>query len=288
MLLTYFSFDQKDAKPFYLIVNNSGEVEKKFINFSENLTMRFDTEKRYCIGGHEIGTSENWACPDGSEVDKKYEQCKKCMDKTGFNPAFYNTSEISDKQAEYNKQPHNLYLAYFDEKNIKVGISHSHRGNARLLEQGARAAIILDQFGSANVARQYEAMVSKLSGIQETLTVAKKMDLLKEDFNFEIASKRLLEEKKRIEGEVKVEFSGSEVLDLDKFYGDTSDLRDLNDMTEAGMISGEVVACVGCLLVARNGDDKLVLPVKKFTGYEVEISGAVETVELAPKQFSLF
>jgi Protein of unknown function (DUF2797). len=286
-LLTYFSFD-KNRAPYYLLTEGD-EITSHKIEFHKNITMRFDCGKKFCVGGHDLGTHESWVCDDGAEVDRKYEQCKKCMDRTGFNPAFYNADGISDKQAEYNKQAHMLYLAYFDDNNIKVGISNGRRGVTRLLEQGARCAVVLEKFNSANVARQYEAMISRVSGISETLQVVKKIGIINDStFCFEGAREKLLSEKTRIEKEVKVEFSGNEVMNLDEHYGNTSNLAELNDITDKEVISGEMVACVGSLLIVRNEDNLLTLPIKKFIGYGVDISSAIEKIELPPKQFSLF
>ena len=287
MLFTYFSFD-KEGKPYYRVTDD-GDISTYYIEYDKNLTLEFDTSRRFCTGGHDLGTSNAWACPDHAEVDKKYEQCKRCMDKTGFNPAFYHADSISDQQAEYNQQPHNLYLAYFDDANLKVGISHTRRGLTRLLEQGARAAIILDEFASANVARQYEAKLARLDWLNENIKLSKKIELLGGlEFNLQHAAERLLSAKQRAEAATNTNFKGNKVEDLNKHYGDTTNLDSLNDVSEQAVISGTVKACIGSLLVTQNDGDQLVLPLKKFTGYKVDISSGVINVSLPPQQPSLF
>lgn len=288
MILTYFSFDA-EGRAYYVVAGDDGETERREVEFGKGLTMEFDLSRRYCIGWHEIGTKEDHVCPDGAEVEKKYEQCKKCMQRTGFNPAFYHSDNVSEKQVEYNRQPHGVYLAYFDEKNVKVGIFHERRERQRLLEQGARAAMILDKFGSANVARQYEAKISDMEGFIESLQIAKKLEILNEGgYDFARAEARLLSEKARIERELGVEFSGSEVVSLDEFYGDVGGLRDVVDMGARGVISGKVVACVGSILVVENEGELLGLSIKKVLGYKARISDEIEAVELPERQASLF
>ncbi|MDR0591516.1 MAG: DUF2797 domain-containing protein [Candidatus Nomurabacteria bacterium] len=287
-LFTYFSFD-KDGRPYYRLTDGSGEISTHIIKYDEDLTLEFDQTRRFCTGGHDLGTYDSWACPTHAEVDKKYEQCKQCMDKTGFNPAFYYSDEISDQQAEYNQQPHNLYLAYFDDGNLKVGISHTRRGLARLLEQGARAAIVLDEFTSANVARQYEAKIARLDWVNENVKLSKKIDILGcLEYDPGHAASQLKTAKHRIDSELGVTLGSDEVIDLNRFYGDTTSLKNLNDMSEQGVISGKILACVGSILIAENDGEKLLLPIKKFVGYNATISDGVKSVELAPKQFSLF
>ena len=102
-------------------------------------------------------------CPDGATVDEKYENCLKCRNRTGFNPAFYHADSVSAQQEKINQQPHFVYLAYFAPGVIKVGISQEERGIRRLLEQGARLAVKLETFASALIARQYEAKIAGLS-----------------------------------------------------------------------------------------------------------------------------
>ncbi|MDR0397820.1 MAG: DUF2797 domain-containing protein [Candidatus Nomurabacteria bacterium] len=287
MLFTYFSFD-KEGKPYYRLTSGE-EITTHYIEFGTKLTLKFDTSQRFCTGGHDLGTYNSWACPEHAEVDKKYEQCKQCMDKTGFNPAFYHSSTISHQQEGYNQQPHNLYLAYFDDSNLKVGISHTRRGMSRLLEQGARAAIVLDEFASANVARQYEARLCRLRWINENIKLSRKIELIEAtEFNAEHAAEVLTDAKQRIEAETSISFKGGKVENLNKYYGSTAGLSSLNDMSEQAIISGTVKACIGSLLVTQCGEDQLVMPLKKFVGYKVTISNEIVLVSLPLKQPSLF
>jgi hypothetical protein len=117
----------------------------------KTLTLSFDTSVRRCIGWGDLETGEIFTCSDSTVIDSKYEQCPGCQRRTGFNPAFYHATSVSEKQQARNQQPHILYLAHFGPGITKVGISHAARGNRRLLEQGARSAIILDTFPAAQL-----------------------------------------------------------------------------------------------------------------------------------------
>ena len=288
LLLTYFGFDENNS-PYIKFANENGRLEDRKIVFRDDLSLKFDVSERYCVGGHDFVANENLTCPNRAVIDKRYSQCRECMKKTAFNPAFYYSDRVSTTQLEYNKEPHMLYLAYFGDELIKVGISNHRRKIKRLLEQGARAAMILGEFSSANIARQYEEKIARMDGIIETLQVARKIEVLDEEtFDFDVAEKRLLEVESRIEKELRVEFENHDVINCDTYYGDTGGLRDLYDMSETAMISGKIRACIGSLLVMENWGSLLVLPLKKFVGYRMELSSVAERIELAPKQVGLF
>ena len=59
------------------------------------LSLQFNTSQRYCVGWRDITKGEQFCCPDSSVVDAKYEQCSACQQRTGFNPAFYNATQVS-------------------------------------------------------------------------------------------------------------------------------------------------------------------------------------------------
>src|SRR5690349_6321107 len=96
-------------------------------------------------------SSKSYVCPDQVMIDKKFDVCPTCQQRTGFNPAFYHASSVSSQQEERNLEPHLLYLAHFGKGIVKVGISHAARNRSRLLEQGARSAIVLDIFPTAHI-----------------------------------------------------------------------------------------------------------------------------------------
>ena len=101
---------------------------------------------------------------------------------------------------------------------IKVGISQEERGIRRLLEQGARLAIKLETFSSALIARQYEAKISKLDGIVETLPVHKKMELIKQPFDRATGERELRQKLLEIEQKIGVSFPKSELIPCEDYF----------------------------------------------------------------------
>ena len=253
-------------------------------------TLAFDMSERHCTGWHDIATGDNFICPDMEVVDAKYEQCSACQKRTGFNPAFYNASSVSEQQQQRNLEPHALYLAYFGNNIIKVGITHAKRGHRRLLEQGARSALVLDTFATALIARQYEAQIAKLSGIAETIQLRKKIELLSVEWDNTTAEHTLLECRQRIEDDLKITFNGMKIEHFHDHYVNkpASSLTHVHDCTSQALISGDAIAVIGSLLLTTQNDTTLVLPLKKFIGYNMIFSHEQTIVDVPAQQTSLF
>ena len=145
-LLSYASFDTEN-RPF-LEWQIDGETERGDV-LEQELSLVFDFSAKYCTGWVDFENHCGQACPEQAIAETKYENCIKCRDRRGFNPAFYHANSLSARQEKINQNPHFVYLAYFAPGVIKVGISQEERGIRRLLEQGARLALKLETFSSA-------------------------------------------------------------------------------------------------------------------------------------------
>lgn len=272
-----------------IILQNSGE----FTNLQpigHTVTLTFDTRQRYCRGWHDLATGLDTPCPDSQLVDNKYDQCAACQKRTGFNPAFYHAKSVSPQQEARNQQPHFLYLAYFADNLIKVGISHAQRGKARLLEQGARSALILETFPTAHIARHYEERIAALPGICEMVQLPKKIDALTAPHNQSAARQRLLMTCQTIEEALGVSFGGNQPEHLDPLYfPDTQpQFTDAYNCTPDHIISGTVTGMLGSLLFCAHQDTPVFLPLKKYVGYPLTLSHSETTLDLPARQISLF
>lgn len=216
------------------------------------------TGQRYCTGRHDLAASRAQPCPlERAMPDSTYTQCAECMRATGFNPAFYNAAEISPQQRAYNAGGHLVYLANFGRGLLKVGITHERRGVRRLLEQGARAGVILARFDDAYGARDLEAQIAAEFEVAETVRASRKRKLLAAPFRQEVASQELLRMVARI-AEVRPDIDRApSVLALDARYG-SIDLSSLSavDLSvpkegEGVAITGDCRAVVGDVLVVE-------------------------------------
>ena len=101
-LLTYASFNA-DNQPF-IDCQIDGEIKRREL-FGQDLSLEFDFSTKYCTGWVDFENHSSQICPDSATVDGKYENCLKCRDRTGFNPAFYNADSVSVQQEKINQNP---------------------------------------------------------------------------------------------------------------------------------------------------------------------------------------
>lgn len=286
-LLTNTGFSLEE-KPFLALQQN--ETFTDFNPVDRTFTLAFDMTTRFCVGWRDIRTGERFACPDTQTLEGSYEQCSACQNKTGFNPAFYHATSVSAQQEERNAEPHILYLAHFSKGLMKVGISYAARQNSRLLEQGARSALILDTFPTAHIARQYEAKIAKFPNIAETIQLRKKIQSLESSYDPVAAAEELTATRNEIEQALNVSFARNEVANFTDVYFPASQpiLSDAHDMTKDNLISGMCVGMVGSLLFCAYQDATLFLPLKKYIGYQMTLGYSEIPVSLPAQQTTLF
>lgn len=253
----------------------------------QTATFAFDTNQRYCAGWHDLSTSESFPCPDSSALPSQFDHCRHCQNKTGFNPAFYHAASVSLQQQARNAEPHFLYLAHFAPGVVKVGISWAERGIRRLLDQGARSALIIKTYPSATIARQHEAKIAALPGIAETLQIKAKHKLLGRPYDAAAAAAELIAARERVSTECAVTPNAHEPQFLDSYYIGSTPLEQPIILTE-GKISGSVVGMLGSTLIVEQNNQQYGLSLGDLTGYRLSIREEIEANEHQPQQASLF
>lgn len=286
-LFTSVGFSSNE-EPFLLL-----QKDESFLSFNpigESFTVTFDKSQRYCIGWKDITAGQQFVCPSRQSVAVKFEQCPACQKRTGFNPAFYHASSVSAQQEARNTEPHILYLAHFGSGIVKVGISHAKRGNARLLEQGARCALILETFPSAHIARQYEAKIAKMPNITETVQLRKKIDAMTRLYDIDAARQELETMRATIQSRTGVVFAARPVQSFDAHYfpASTPNFSASHDMTNQGILSGKAIGLLGTILFCTQDDECFYLPLKQYAGYAVALTDAITPITVPARQTSLF
>lgn len=284
-LLNYVGFSADNAPIIDVQVDDElSRIEP----LGRELSLEFDMTQRFCTGWLDFANHQALPCPDHAIVEGKYDQCITCRNKTGFNPAFYNAASVSDQQQVINRNPHFLYLAYFAPGLVKVGISQEARGIRRLLEQGARIALKLETFPSAEIARQYEAKIAAMDGIVEHVVGRKKLDTLSVAFDEASAVAELQRVVARITAEIGVAFDRAEIVRTAPwFHSGAIDLAKAVIMRDQPCIVGTVRAVIGHTILLEHTDRLLAYDIKKFTGYRAKVDTGVE-VELPSEQLTLF
>jgi hypothetical protein len=286
-LLTNVGFDRSDLP--YISVSRNDE----FLDIhplGQTITITMDASERFCAGWTDITNGDRFTCPDNKSLDHKYEQCPACQQRRGFNPAYYHADSVSEQQEARNLQPHILYLAHFGKGTIKVGISLAARRISRLLEQGARTALILGTFPTAHIARQYEARIAALPQFAETIQLRKKIAGLSEIYDSESATAELLSARSAVEQALHVTLDQEEPLICDTFFfpEKLQGLEDAVDCSPLHAVSGKVVGMLGSFLFCQYDDEVVFLPLKKYVGYKFALTDQVSPLQLPARQTSLF
>ena len=94
-LLSYTGFDA-NGNHFIDVETESG-IDRHAI-LDRELSLQFDLSKRYCTGWVDFDQMKQKPCADHAIVDSKYDQCVKCRNLTGFNPAFYNATTFQNSR----------------------------------------------------------------------------------------------------------------------------------------------------------------------------------------------
>jgi len=135
------------------------------------------SSKRHCVGHKEFGDTMARVCPFEAEIPPgKESQCSYCSKKdisftakTGFG--------LSNQSNELLQSDHAVYIAYFTDSTIKVGVALWERKEVRVLEQGAIACMYIAR-GNGTVARNFERNVSRLTNLTEWVRIDTKLKAL--------------------------------------------------------------------------------------------------------------
>lgn len=291
LLFIGFSFDKNG--PYFVLEDILTRERYKMHVVSKTFTLE-KTEQRFCIGTYELTTFQSAPCEKRIKLSckDKGNQCEECQRKTGFNPAFYHAKNISPQQTAYNSLPHVVYMAYFAPGYVKVGIASERRHSIRLLEQGARAALVLEKYPNAQLARNLEASLCSKPDIRETLSSNLKLQLISESsYSFEAANRAL----QYYTYKYSLKTITDKAIDLDPFYfcqNKPQGIIKLPIGAKADTISGKVIGMIGdtIILEQKHNDTLFAVSVKKYISHEIMlyVNEMRYEYEAEPKQLSLW
>ena len=267
----------------YILLQQNNEYEKFLLKKDEPFHIELlNKEEKFCTGWYDIKTSTNYPCETHQLVQERYSDCYICRAKTGFNPAFYNTAEISATQEEFNKQPHSVYIAYFGDDVFKAGITATKRGLKRLYEQGALFHAIVANVPNANEARKLEARLIR-NGLKESVLKSTKSGILKHSINKEKERAKFQEFVKTTnypEAEIKS--------DIDLYFFDSYKEEPIKPFSDETTRSGKIKGIVGRYLILENNERLYGLWLSDYFGKKVTINDKITELERDLQQVSLF
>ncbi len=268
----------KQADP-YLLVDNAGTLDKLFLENGKTITISVDKSIKYCVGWYDIESHTNHLCESHAVVDAKYESCFACRKKTDFNPAFYNTSNISAKQARYNDAPHSVYIAYFGNGLVKAGIMSDSRGLERLYEQGALLYSIVASCPNATAAHNLESSLIQ-KGLKNSITKKQKTDTLSNIFDVDAEQQTfqtILNDKGYADNEI--------VSNIDTFFFGgypKAPVQEFGDHAASGRVRG----IVGRYLILENNGQLYGYWLTNLCGYRASFSEKIDLIQREPRQIS--
>ncbi|MBR2734560.1 MAG: DUF2797 domain-containing protein [Clostridia bacterium] len=290
MILSGYSFNELGP---YLVFCDMEKGEYQNFSFENKNLNIIRKPERFCVGTYDLNSCSHKPCSHKTKIDltSKINNCSECFRKIGFNPAFYNAKSISAKQLRYNELEHCVYMAYFSNSHIKIGIASKKRVYLRLLEQGARAAYILKTFPNAYLARDLEASLCYGDfGLLEKLSSNQKSNILCDvSYDEKEAFTNLNKMLKNI-GII----PESEFLNLNPRYFYNHNPENFSDyisyIKDTDHISGKTVGMVGNIIILKQNSDFFAVSIKSFISHKIEFNqdDNFANYEVQNRQLSLF
>ena len=290
-LLAGHSFDHNGPYLKLDTVENIPHREQFYLRGKTITIKRLD--QRQCVGRYDLQTFADGPCPDNAPLKTSSNICYRCFASIGFNPAFYNATpdQLSPQQRRYNEEPHSVYLANFQKGETKVGISNSRRAQTRLLEQGARSAVVVLEYPDAYEARAAEASIGNELGLTETAKKTTKRQWINQPYDEIEAKGELMELRQDIGRQMGLPVVTNDIMHLDRHYLDKNRLvlpiEDLSD-SDPLTISGRIVGMIGEVLIVEQLQRLFMVSLSKIVAHLVEISTEIVPCKSAPRQISLF
>lgn len=270
----------EQASP-YLLIDNDGVLGTFSLEKGQAITIEVDTRTKYCTGWYDIASHTNYLCEAHAVVEAKYECCFACRQKTDFNPAFYNASAVSAKQAEYNDAPHSVYAAYFGGGLAKAGIMSDSRGHERLREQGALLYAVVASCPTAAAAHAIEKQLIQ-KGLRNSVTKRQKSEALAGVFDYGSEARAFKDILSKLgHGDLPI------ISNLDLFFFGKYPDRAIQTYGANDPVSGYVRGVIGQYLVVENNDQLYGYWLTNLYGYKVSRSSDVRSIKAEPEQMSL-
>ncbi len=276
---------------------NSESTKMEKIDVRGILNIKRHNEK-YCKGYYDLIKRTHFPCITfPTSLDSKYSQCKQCEALSGFSQCLGCTGAScktnSVKALKYCKNPHYVYLAYFEGGIIKVGTAVDFRKHERLLEQGALYSFFIAKTPTGRIARIIEAAIGR-QGIASRVAISQKAKNLIITSDVDYIHEQLLYTYNKLvrildksctqyfiepvvnnflELSSKVKSLFIEEYEQITLFGTSKELvyKEYEFISHPEKIQGEVMSVIGSLIILREKGQVVVANTKGLTGWMVEI-----------------
>ncbi|MFW9920394.1 MAG: DUF2797 domain-containing protein [Candidatus Thorarchaeota archaeon] len=233
---------------------------------------------RRCIGRRDE-FKEFTPCPFNSMVVKG-KKCYECGNMDGFDPCIRCTGSACNaspfRHKECQSSQYVLYLAYFSDGSLKVGVSSSHRVRTRWVEQGADYACVIAEVTGGDNARRLEQKLGKNRGVRLAIPGSTKASTIRNSTSLEDAEgifREFLDESDCPEcrDEIQIEDMMPHY-NLQDLAAEPLSWPDRSLPLVGQQIHGKVLGMKGALLVTYIGHAYRIISLKKLVGYTLENS----------------
>lgn len=263
------------------LIRVSRDYESLYLHLFGDETMRIIAgdrlslrlSDRRCIGASP--PDEAWRpCPDNASPVSG-SRCSSCLSASHIVPCLRCTGERCFNRPRRSscleEESHFIYLASFAPGSIKVGVSWRNRVELRLLEQGARAGLVIGNDDGQQV-RRIESQIRRL-GISDRLSPAERLGYLKEEASPELLASELREEAELIRMRIMTPVPLSIPIRLRRQPAIAA-TTSLLSPSDGLIIEGEVEQLAGTLIVFRSQAKTWALDAHSLLGYRVEAAAA--------------
>jgi hypothetical protein len=252
--------------------------ETSAINIGDEIRLRF-ISGRECIGYRSGDAGSLLDCPD-KQTSMTTSQCPECLQRAKIIPCLRCDGEVcrNPSKRDFCVQPdnHALYLASFAPGVIKVGVSRWSRRQERLLEQGAKRAIVIAR-DDGQMIRRHEKMINKF-GYPDRLSSQEKLRYLGRVNPVSELDDELIDAYEKIKPRMYAPWiEQPELVDLPE----QKQIEGLEfaqlwrpNKEKLHSLVGEVKAVVGRLVILNDDNPQpFAIDVKDLVGYRVEMAG---------------
>lgn len=253
---------------------------RKKIKIGDKLSIEVKSREKKCAGSREDG---KWKpCPKKSVGKAKCDYCRS-IEGNFIYTAFdgFDQSQLGAGDLAKISDTHFIYLAFFAENLIKIGVSKNSRKNLRQIEQGSLATLYIAKTPDGIAARQIETILRQ-SGLADKVQIAQKKKVFLCDLSIpeieEFMNKKLEQYLPALDSHEHLrefilkdpEFvSWEETYNFAKIRHGIKPFHHL-DLSEGEWVSGTIISIRGPFVTIETDDERIAICAKKFAGLEID------------------
>jgi len=280
MKVLLYDFRWSDESSCEFQASSDNRFGRKKIKIGDKISIEVKSREKKCAGSRENGV---WKpCPKNSEGKSKCDYCRS-IEGNFIYTAFdgFDQSQLGAGDLAKISDTHVIYLAFFAENLIKIGVSKNSRKNLRQIEQGSLATLFIAETPDGIAARQIETILRQ-TGLADKIQITQKKkvficDLSAEEIK-EFLNKKLIHHLSALDGHehlkefiLKVpEFvSWEETYNFAKIKHGIKPFHHL-DLNEGEWISGTIISMRGPFVTIETEDERIAICAKKLNGLEID------------------